>query len=104
MGIFECPKCGRCYNEETICPYCKDTICKNAKQSELVKELEAELEQHRWIPVSERLPENDGKFVLVTNGKAYALSWYNDRWSLISSNTSELADKNITYWKPIILS
>lgn len=47
---FECPKCGRFYAKEMICPYCVDVICRDAKshsvikrQAERIKELEVVL-------------------------------------------------------------
>ena len=44
---YQCPKCGRFFGEEIICPYCKDTIARSSKsqsiidqQAERIQELE----------------------------------------------------------------
>lgn len=49
MDIFKCPKCGRFYDKEIICPYCLDVICRDASSKSLIdqqaqrnKELEDE--------------------------------------------------------------
>lgn len=74
-----------------------------------IKELEASLEQHRWIPVSERLPEKEqknsvmSKEVFVSDGREV---WKarcvvsGKRWSYTNSPSATLP---ITHWKPIIL-
>jgi len=37
MDTFECPKCGRFYEKEIICPYCKDVVCRDAKSVSIIK-------------------------------------------------------------------
>lgn len=57
-------------------------------------EVAAKLAQHRWIPVSERLPE-DGQYILLANNyKVIGTNWY--------ENTLRRFD-GYTYWMPIIL-
>ncbi len=77
------------------------------KEAEEIIQALAALEPEQpcdWIPVGVRLPEENADFVLVTNNEKYALGWYNNNhWSLITTNTSDLYDSNITHWKPIVL-
>ena len=63
-----------------------------------IEQLQAELEKHRWIPVSERLPESSGVvLVLLSDGniiQAISAYWVNYKGWL---------NQSITHWKPIIL-
>ncbi len=63
-----------------------------------IKQLQAELDKHRWIPVSERLPENIPiTLVLFDSGniiQAICADWVNIEGKL---------NEHITHWKPIIL-
>jgi len=73
-------------------------------QDERIEELENELEQHHWIPVSERLPEKikglfKSKECFVTDGKAAWVAAYN-----FSAYYWQCPLRNITHWKPISLS
>ena len=70
-----------------------------------IVELEAELEQHRWIPVAERLPVSENSrtvFVLAEREtvKFCATGYYHGgEWTLFR----QCYDYKITHWKPIIL-
>lgn len=66
------------------------------------------LEQDRWIPVTERLPEKDD-FVLVTisgvtsNGISWEHTmtlavWTGDSWDLVDA---DMADFKIFAWRPL---
>lgn len=85
-----------------------------------IKELETVLEQHRWIPVSEGLPEK-GNCLVLCEGKVYEVKVRvsEDEWE-DSEGKSSLKltakcdigglgcilighDVCITHWKPIIL-
>ena len=65
------------------------------------KRLRAELEQHRWIPVSERLPKHscrllaygkDGYGYVIVAAISYDLEF--EKFKILSE---------VTHWKPIIL-
>ena len=74
--------------------------------------VQEELLKHRWIPVSERLPEYN-KTVLISDGKNISFGWFVDKcynnpaenhdyWASEYHTRSDHPE-NITHWKPIIL-
>ena len=74
--------------------YCKKND--NELQSENTR-LKEELEKHRWIPVSERLPEKDGAYQVFRKGnRAPTTRTYfcKDGW---------VTHDIVTHWKPITL-
>lgn len=101
----------------------KRTICKMAAQrleaqQTRITQLEAELkEERRWIPVEERLPEDDPsikkhhdgeKFgfltVLAYNGVVRQTNRFfcgEERCGLPKTNGWEWASANVTHWRPL---
>ena len=77
------------------------------------KELEAELDKHRWIPVSEKLPEDDSQVWICYEKTGYTYNAYYDQnvlhfsqktWQIFDySGGYRKAEVNPTHWKPIIL-
>ncbi len=68
-----------------------------------IKELEAQLEQHRWIPISERLPENVATVFIFTGEGAGGVGFYGeDETGYIWERLDHAINLNITHWKPII--
>ena len=68
---------------------------------ERIKDLEAELVQHRWIPVTERLPENIATVFILTAEGVGGLGFYSEgekRWERLDY----AINLNITHWKPIL--
>ncbi len=63
---------------------------------EYVDELQAELDNLRWIPVEERLPKKDGNIVLYKKSKPMVMHYFTNR-------TSEQWLMGFTHWKPEIL-
>lgn len=68
-----------------------------------VEQLREELIKHRWIPVSERLPEDGVKgfyIVIAISGLPYSAYQYkNEVWMNKEGERMQI----ITHWKPIIL-
>lgn len=70
-------------------------------EAEGMKQLQAALDAHRWIPVEERLPEKNGRYMIVIA----------NRYVCVSGFALERQPKGfvvgpackITHWKPIIL-
>ena len=78
-----------------------ECICGAWEQPEDLKQqiasLKAELEKHRWIPVSERLPESRG-FRQVTDGlSVWSTSFVVDKQKFYKANNI------ITHWREIDL-
>ena len=82
---------------------------KKTQSYKLLKKLDDEEDKHRWIPVTERLPEDDA-FVLVTvKGKYRGIifedaieiaNYYDgDGWELEAY--PELDNPNVTAWQPL---
>ncbi len=66
-----------------------------------IAELEAELEKHRWIPVSESLPKKIKEFFrsdvcFVSDGNEVWVAAYN-----FSAFYWQCPSNDITHWKPI---
>ncbi len=77
------------------------------KEIERRWQLQAELDKHRWIPVSERLPkaENETYFFVLLGTFASSGRWYNDKTFFVPGLVEEVqscGDEGITHWKPII--
>ena len=79
---------------------------------EHIDKLQAELEKHRWIPVSERLPETDELAICVikhfhTQGiKVTALFKVDEDdtlWRTTDDNSELAGEWNVTHWMPINL-
>lgn len=67
---------------------------------EKIKQLEAELEKHCWIPVEERLPGRGDRVLIIDNDGNPLSLW------LIGKTYAQCAEwqsKGITHWKPITL-
>ena len=70
---------------------------------ERIQELETELKQHRWIPVSEEMPLQvsghwGSELVLATDGKETWVCKYN-----FSAAYWTAPSGDITHWKPVML-
>jgi hypothetical protein len=60
--------------------------------------LKEELEKHRWIPVTERLPDKTGSYQVLRENNSYPTTreYYPDDSQWTSRDV-------VTHWKPIIL-
>ena len=67
-----------------------------------VVKLQAEVEKHRWIPVSERLPEETNRGYLIYMQRICPCIATFDGETFFDAFT-KYSIKNITHWKLIIL-
>lgn len=75
-------------------PSCFEELCKAVDIA--IAALSAQLEQ-RWIPCSERLPDND-ESVLISNRNGVTKAWWNGRfWESIAVKKY----KTVTAWMPL---
>lgn len=99
MKELKCPPISS--GDSCICPI-EELETMLIKKDERIEEFEAKLDQHRWIPVSERLPENVATVFILTGEGAGGIGFYGEeenRWERLD----HAINLNITYWKPIIL-
>ncbi len=112
-----CPCCGHKGNEIHTCNKSKCSVVKELQAStrelyasldtehiKQVLKLENEIERHRWIPVSERLPEEDID-CLCFEGKFAGLGSYqrNSNTLRMQWQVNGFVSKRVTHWKPIVL-
>ncbi len=86
----KCIICSKVFRGDKRAVYCLRCAAKN---------IQAELDNHRWIPVEERLPEKHGRVLVVKAGTITAL------WLIGKTFMQRKLWKyrGITHWKPIIL-
>ena len=89
-----------------------DVVLVPKKIYDQFEKLRAELEQHRWISVNEKLPEKNGHYLAGdknTVGEAY---WTGEKkkWKFLGTTCEFTFDTDViitdrfpTHWKPIIL-
>lgn len=76
------------------------------EQATKIEEQNKELEKHHWIPVSERLPENDHEKIDIVaaqtlkSGKKTIKRLTDTKWLLTKIFPDSI---KITHWKPIVL-
>ncbi len=84
-----------------LCPHCQKHIKGGECLGCRVSNLQAELEKHRWIPVTERLPENvDDIELMYPDG--LIIKGYYSRSSFYPNYDIDIEHDSVTHWKPII--
>lgn len=69
----------------------------DSQQQQSLLDLREELEQYRWVPVSERLPEENGYYQVIRKGNPWPTTRRFDtdyRW---------VSEDTVTHWKEVIL-
>ena len=109
---MRCPKCGGeaddknstgghiCYKTAQVRSVPLQTI-----PIEKYEQLQAELEKHRWIPVSERLPEGSHS-VLIYCDRMITTGYFDNfegraEWQIHCNTPRCYYQEKITHWKPI---
>ncbi len=93
MAQGKCKACKTLYQNQglLIAGYCK--MCASTQ----IPLLQAEVEQHRWIPVGERLPEESGEYLVVRKGNRYPTTREYEK------GMGWVTHDIVTHYKPIIL-
>ena len=97
-------------NTDDLCQICGSTDCANCFSDEDFKEwIDSQPKVGEWIPVSERLPEDDGLVLVTVNDKHNNLTFENalmtgyyccvEGWIL--EGYLDWVDPNVTAWIPL---
>ena len=104
--------CGKC-NDAIECDYCEynntteyvDRACSDRLMLQAADAIE-ELSKHRWIPVTERLPEVDQPVMICAFGKSVGEGVYRGHdgfhhvWKMYTSSGTYWDDE-VTHWMPL---
>ena len=58
-------------------------------------------EQDRWIPVTERLPEENGTYLACYEDATVLLDWFNGKWFFYRTNPAVEETGTIIAWRPL---
>lgn len=59
------------------------------------------LEKDRWIPVTERLPEENGTYLACYEDATVLLDWFNGKWFFYRTNPAVEETGTIIAWRPL---
>jgi hypothetical protein len=65
--------------------------------ADAIEWLVQKMQQPRWIPVEEKLPEPD-KIVNITDGTEVGEGWYNGYWH---TPLADIDEHGVTHWQPL---
>lgn len=58
-------------------------------------------EKDRWIPVTERLPEENGTYLACYEDATVLLDWFNGKWFFYRTNPAVEETGTIIAWRPL---
>ena len=58
-------------------------------------------EKDRWIPVTERLPEENGTYMACYEDATVLLDWFNGKWIFYRTNPAVEETGTIIAWRPL---
>lgn len=94
---------GRRWAFTVVCENCCATSGLNFSEENAVESWNrrATVDQHRWVPVTERMPENDETAICyMKDGKVLVLTWSYIDW--MWDNGSEwYKEDDVLYWMPL---
>ena len=77
-------------------------------QDEIVPGMREQLEKHKWIPVTERLPEKDGRYLTINeHGMVYDAEYsrfykgFGEKNEFDDGTDYFMQDIGITHWMPL---
>ena len=103
----ECFNCSQ-YTETTNASVCSKELMKQAADfiEELIRENESlaksvdeasEILRRRWIPVTERLPEKNGSYLVYVYGEVTEMDYWRGKWHRLRDDYT----KAVTHWMPL---
>ena len=87
-------------NREMAVPGCDERAAEHEQLAAWLTELKERREADRWIPVSERLPEND-EYVLVYDNSDMFVAWFSKKLGWCSFDGDFDEHTPIIAWKPL---
>lgn len=98
---------------EPYATYLTSLIAKAKQAAARISALEKALGEHRWISVSERLPEKTGVYLVLPHHEHNPTLWYQDGWYWYDQQDDAICETighnsdepifEVTHWKLIIL-
>lgn len=87
--------CSRCKLKESL--HCRETLMRES--ADAIEKLKEELaDKPKWIPVTERLPEEDA-IVILTDHIDVGTGWFNGKgWR---TPFADIDEYRITHWMPL---
>jgi hypothetical protein len=73
----------------------------SSKQFEALTIAIEKQEQDRWIPVTERLPEENGTYLACYEDATVLLDWFNGKWFFYRTNPAVEETGTIIAWRPL---
>ena len=98
--VHECPDGRNPFIKESCstCPYGKAENCGAEMQADRL--IANGVTVQKWIPVTERLPENDTYILVTTDGVTASAYWHNDRfYAFTASGVATVGC--VTHWMPL---
>ena len=83
-------------HEANRCSKCAE---EHRQLAEWLKDYKRLLEQARWIPVSERLPGENGVYIVSYEDSVRLLEWFNGKWFFYPSNPAREETGTIIAWQ-----
>ena len=99
MAIQHCHEKAKGLRAEAVSqahnPECEECANEHEQLAEWLEELKARREADRWIPVSERLPEEYGEYLITGRYGYVGKDIYNDHFKEFNKGNTVIA------WKPL---
>ena len=93
--LWECAS-GECFNCLQYTETTNAIVCSKELMKQAADAIE-ELSKPRWIPVTERLPERNGTYLVYVYGDVTDLNYWRGKWHRLGDDYT----KAVTHWMPL---